>query len=239
MDTWVAPVRKTTTDTERREVRRAVEKLQGASYAGKRALLDELTHIGTFDKEPDAELLRYLLEPVVTDAPIRLSMNNGEIRSGDIEMIARMHPVRLEAFRHYEEQIARLPEAVWEWARVFLLYMQRLAQKEQPGLASNPRLANRYRRLTAYSMIWDSCYDLLTPLSIAAQKLFPEEKSDPIPFLNPQVWQEERASSTTQITLVHSPVLLPDGSHVAYLHNSVRIVYQEKAHAFTPDLPFL
>src|SRR6266487_4594696 len=61
MDTWVASVRKTTTDTERREVRRAVEKLQGASYAGKRALLDELTHIGTFDKEPDAELLRFLL----------------------------------------------------------------------------------------------------------------------------------------------------------------------------------
>src|SRR6266581_182910 len=89
MDTWVASVRKTTTDTERREVRRAVEKLQGASYAGKRALLDELTHIGTFDKEPDAELLRFLLEPMVTDAPIRLSMNNGEIRSGDIEMIAR------------------------------------------------------------------------------------------------------------------------------------------------------
>ena len=122
---------------------------------------------------------------------------------------------------------------------MFLLFMQRLAQKEQPMLASNRRLANRYPRVTAYSMILGSCYDLLTPLSIAAQKRIPEETSDPIPFLNPQVWQEERASSITETTLVHSPVLLPDGSHVAYLRNSVRIVYQEKAHAFTLDLPFL
>ena len=36
-----------------------------------------------------------------------------------------------------------------------------------------------------------------------------------------------------------SGVLLPDGSHVAYLGNSVRIVYQEKGYAFTIDLPFL
>jgi hypothetical protein len=63
--------------------------------------------------------------------------------------------------------------------------------------------------------------------------------SDPIPFLNPQEWQEERAFSIIQTTLVHSDGLLPDGSHVAYLRNSVCIVYQEIMHSFTLDLPFL
>src|SRR6266566_4408499 len=239
MDTWIASVRKTATETERKEVRRAVEKLQGASFSGKRALLDELTRIGTFEKEPDAELLRYLMESVVTDSPIHLNTTNGEKRSGDIELITTLHPLRLEAFRHYEERIASLSDAVWEWARVMLLFGQRLGQKEQPVLARNRRLAARYRRVTAYSMIWDSCYDLLTPLSIAAQKIFPEETSDTIPFLNPQAWQEKRAFSIIQTTLAHSTVLLPDGSHVAYLRNSVCISYQGKEHSFTLDLPFL
>jgi hypothetical protein len=239
METWATSVQKTTADVERKDVRQAVAKLQATGAPGRRALLKELTAVGAFLKEPDPELLRYHLEAAITDSPIRLVMRNGKSLSSDIEMLATMFPVREMAFQNYEEQIAPLPDPLWEWARTFLLYIQRLRQEKQPVLARNRRLADRYRRVTVYSMMWDACYDLLAPLSIAAQHLFPEEQRDPIPFLNPQVWREERVNAVTETTLVHSSLLLPDGSPVAYLRYSVRVVYKEKGHAFTLDLPFL
>lgn len=239
MGTWVTFVKKTSPDTERKEVHRAIEKLQGRQASGKRDLINELTEMGTFAKEADSDLLRYLLAPVVTDSPIRYHMSNGEIRSGDIELIARMYPVRWKAFQSYEQQIAHLPDSVWEWARLFLLFLQQLGQKEQPLLATNHKLASRYRRLTIYDVLWGSCYDFLSPLSIVAQGLFPEEKRDPLPFLNPLVWQERRATFKNETMLMHSPVLLPDGSNVAYLRNDAHIVYQQKEYQFTLDLPFL
>ncbi len=238
MDTWVASVKNTTTDTERKEVRRAIEKVQGVSYAGKRALLDELTRIGTFEKEPDAELLRYLLESVIPSSPWNVVFQDGKTSPADVELLSTMIPIRQKAFQNYE-QIVQLPDTLWEWARTFLLFAQRKGQSERPLLARNRRLADRYRRLTVYNVLRGSCYDVLSPLAIAAQRLFPEEKSDPIPFLNPQVWQQGGASSIIKTTVVCSPVLLPDGSHVAYLRNEVHIAYREKAYQFTLDLPFL
>jgi len=112
MGTWVTSVRKTSPATERREVRCAIEQLQGRQASGKRDLINALTQMGTFAKEADSDLLRYLLAPVVTDSPVRSHMSNGEIRSGDIELIARMYPVRLKAFQSYEQQIAHLPDSV-------------------------------------------------------------------------------------------------------------------------------
>ncbi len=67
METWVASVKSTTTERERREVRKAVEKLQGRGASGKLALINELIDTWALQKEPDPDLLRYLLEPVVTD----------------------------------------------------------------------------------------------------------------------------------------------------------------------------
>jgi len=122
---------------------------------------------------------------------------------------------------------------------VFLLFHQQLGQKQQLLFAKNRKLARRYRRLTIYDVLWGACYDFLSPLSIAAQGLFPEEKQDPLSFLNPLVWQERRATFKKETLFVHSPVLLPDGSPVAYLRNDTHIVYQQKEYAFTLDLPFL
>ncbi len=238
MDTWVASVKNTTTDTERKEVRRAVEKVQGISFSGKRALLDELMRVGTFEKDADADVLRYRLESVITSSPWNVVFQDGKTSPVDVEMLSIMIPIRQKAFRNYE-QIVQLPDTMWEWARTFLLFAQRRGQSERPFLARNRRLADRYRRLTIYDVLWGSCSDLLSPLAIAAQKLFPEEESDPIPFLNPRVWQEERATSMIETTLMHSSVLLPDGSNVAYLRNEVHMAYREKAYQFTLDLPFL
>lgn len=175
METWVASVKKTTTDNERKDVRKAVKKLQGPHASGILALSDELTGIGTFQKEPDPDLLRYLLEPVVPHFSPDITSDNSETRTADIEMLAAMFPVRLRAFQHYEEQIACLPAVLWEWARTFLLYVQLQGQKAQPLLAGNPRFANRYRRLTIYDVLFGSCYDLLAPLSVVAQKLFSDK----------------------------------------------------------------
>jgi hypothetical protein len=172
MNTWVSSVKITTTDIERTEARRAVEKVQGASFAGKRALLDELTHIGTFEKEADAELLQYLLESVIPSSPWNVVFQDGNISPVEIELLRTMIPIRQKAFQNYE-QIVQLPDNLWEWARTFLLFAQHRGQSERPFLARNRRLADRYRRLTVYSVLWGSCYDVLSPLAMASQKLFP------------------------------------------------------------------
>jgi len=239
METWVASVKSTTTERERKEVRKGVEKLQGRGASGKLAFINELTDTWAFQKEPDPDLLRYLLEPVVTDSPLRVTLDNGETRSSDIEMLATLYPLRLRAFRQYE-QIAGLPDAVWEWARTFLLFLQYQGQRVQPVLARNRRLAERYHRLTIYDVLFGCCYDLLTPLSLAALQQLPDQpKHDPLPFLSYQAWQAGEATARITTTLVASQLLLPGGDHLAYLRNEVGISYQEHLYSFTLDLPFL
>lgn len=241
MTTWVASVKKTTTDSERKEARKGVEKLQGPHASGKLALINELTAIGAFQKEPDPDLLRYLLEPVVIDFPPDITSDNGETHSIDIEMLATMFPLRLKAFQQYERQIVCLPDTLWEWARTFLLYLQLQGQKAQPLLARNPRFANRYRRLTIYDTLWGSCYDLLAPLSLVALSLLPAIK--PVQnlrsCLQPQNWQAGEATSSIKTTLISSPLLLADGDNLLSLRNEVSIAYQEKIYRFTIELPFL
>ena len=239
METWVASVKSTTTERERKEVRKGVDKLQGRGASGKLAFINELTDTWALQKEPDPDLLRYLLEPVVTDSPLRVTSDTGETRSSDIEMLATLYPLRLRAFRQYE-QIAGLPDAVWEWARTFLLFLQFQGQRVQPVLARNRRLAERYHRLTIYDVLWGCCYDLLTPLSLAAFQQLPDQpRHDPLPFLSYQAWQAGEATARINTTLVASQLLLPGGDHLAYLRNEVGIAYQEHLYSFTLDLPFL
>jgi hypothetical protein len=176
---------------------------------------------------------------VVTDSPLRITLDTGETRSSDIELFATLYPLRLRAFRQYE-QIAGLPDAVWEWARTFLLFIQYQGQRVQPVLARNRRLAERYHRLTIYDVLWGCCYDLLTPLSLAAFQQLPDQpRHDPLPFLSYQAWQAGEATARITTTLVASQLLLPGGDHLVYLRNEVGIAYQEHLFSFTLDLPFL
>ena len=240
MQTWVASVKSTSTERERKEVRKGVEKLQGRGASGKLALINELTAIGSFQKEPDPDLLRYLLEPVVTDSPLQVILEKGETRSSDIEMLATLYPLRMRAFQQYEQHIAGLPDAAWEWARTFLLFLQYQGQLAQPRLSRNRRLAERYHRLTVYDVLFGCCYDLLSPLSLAALQAIPDQSEhDPLPFLRYQAWQAGEATARVNTTLVSSQLWLPGGDHLTYLRNEVSIAYQEHLYSFTLDLPFL
>jgi hypothetical protein len=240
MATWVASVKKTTTGKERKDARRAVEKLQGARFSGKLALINELTAIGAFQKEPDSELLQYLLEEVVMESPPDGVSDQGCSRSADIEMLATMFPLRLSAFQQYEQQIASLPDTLWEWARTFLLYMQLQGQKAQPLLAKDPRFANRYRRLTVYDVLWGSCYDLLVPLSVVVPMLSAGKPTPHLrPCFHPQNWRSGEATGLIKTNVVSSPIVLPDGDNLLSLRNELFIMYQESVSCFALDLPFL
>ncbi len=240
MQTWVASVKNTTTERERKEVRKGVKKLQGPGASGILALINELTAIGSFQKEPDPDLLRYLLEPVVTDSPIQVTLENGETRLSDTEMLTTLYPLRMRAFRQYEQKIADLPDPVWEWARTFLLFLQYQGQRAQPVLARSRQLAERYRRLTIYDVLFGCCYDLLTPLSLAALEPLPDQPDrDPLPFLSYRAWQAEEATARVTTSLVPSQLLLPGGDPLIYLRNEVGIAYQGHLYSFTLDLPFL
>lgn len=238
MTTWVASVQKTTNETERKEVRKVVQKLQGPHASGILALIDELTSTGTFEKEPDPDLLRYLLQPVVAGFSRSGTIDEREVCSDDIEMLATMQPLRLKAFRQYEQDIAGLPDPVWEWARAFLLFGQFQGQRMLPQIAQQPRWAARYHRLTLYDVLWGACYDLLTPLSLTCLEVMKNQSDhDRWPYLHYPKWQEGEARSRIGTTLVRSPLLLPDGEHLLYLRNVVAISYQEKIYCFTLDLP--
>ncbi len=118
--------------------------------------------------------------------------------------------------------------------------MQYQGQRAQPVLARNRRLAERYHRLTIYDVLWGCCYDLLTPLSLAAFQQLPDQpRHDPLPFLSYQAWQAGEATARITTTLVASHLLLPGGDHLVYLRNEVGIAYQEHFFSFTLDLPFL
>ncbi len=106
--------------------------------------------------------------------------------------------------------------------------MQYQGQRAQPVLARNRRLAERYHRLTIYDVLWGCCYDLLTPLSLAAFQQLPDQpRHDPLPFLSYQAWQAGEATARITTTLVASHLLLPGGDHLVYLRNEVGIAYQE------------
>lgn len=240
MATWVASVKMTTADKERKDARRAVEKLQGARFSGKRALLNELTAIGAFHKEPDPELLQYLLEEVVMESSPDGISDQGFSRSADIETLATMFPLRLNAFQKYEQQIASLPDTLWEWARTFLLYMQLQGQKAQPLLAQDPRFSDRYRRLTVYDVLWGSCYDLLAPLSLVAPMLSAGKPTPHLrPCFHPQNWRTGEAMGLIKTTIVPSSVVLHDGVNLLYLRNELFVTYQENVYGFAIELPFL
>lgn len=240
MATFVASVKKTTTDKERKDARRAVEKLQGPRSSGKLALINELAAIGTFQKDPDSELLQYLLDAVVMESSPSSVSDQGFSRSSDIEMLATMFPLRLKAFQQYEQQIASLPDTLWEWARTFLIYIQLQGQKAQPLLAQYPRFANRYHRLTVYDVLWGACYDLLLPLSAVVPMLSTNKLVTHLrPCFHPQNWQADEATGLTKTTIVSSPLVLPDGVNLLYLRNELFVMYQENVFWFALDLPFL
>src|SRR6266568_5219803 len=184
MGTWAAFVQKIPASKVRKDAHEVVKNIQGARASGKIALLNELIGIGAFDKDAEEDLLRYLLEPVVTSAPKTMSRNDEAALLADLEMLSTMLPLRLKMVRDFE-QIAHLPDPVWEWARTFLLYVQFQGQSLQPALASIPRFADRYSRLTARDVCVSSCYDLLALLSVAAQNLFAGGDKNALPFLNP------------------------------------------------------
>ena len=150
-----------------------------------------------------------------------------------------MFPLRLHAFQQYEQQIASLPDTLWEWARTFLLYMQLQGQKAQPLLAKDPRFANRYRRLTVYDVLWGSCYDLLAPLTVVTPMLSAgKPPPDLRPCFHPQNWRSGEATGLIKTTIVSSPVVLPDGVNLLYLRNEPIVLYQENVYCFAIDLPF-
>ena len=239
MGTWVSSAERMAADTLRNGFRSEIEELQGTKATGKRALLKELMDIGALYKDADAELLRHYLESVVTDSPFHELKKNSEIFIDDIDLMAWSWSLRFKGIQHYQEQIATFPDAIWEWARIYLLYLNFKGKAAETILLSNQRLANRYGRLTVSKVMKKSGIDLLLALSGVEQKLFPEIKRDPTPFLNPLVWQDGHASASVGTTLVPSPETSPDGRCVAYLRNMVCIVYQEKAYQFTLDLPYL
>jgi hypothetical protein len=234
MSTWVASVQHTTTDIERANARKAVEKLQGPHASDKRALLNELTAIGSFQKEPDSELLRYLLQSVVAGSPSSMTPD----RRDDIERVAMMFPLQQKAFQQFEQQIAFLPDPVWEWARTFLLFLQFQGQRVLPRLVRYPRWAARYHRLTIYDVLFGACYGLLSPLAIAALLDPPEMPTPgPLPFLDCRKWKKGEATSQITTNLAASQLLLPDGDNLLYLRNEVAIRYQGKRYSFTLEFP--
>ena len=61
-----------------------------------------------------------------------------------------------------EEQLAKLPNYLFEWARFFNLYASGLYRLDQPALAADLRHGQMFPERKVENMIWHACADLLT-----------------------------------------------------------------------------
>lgn len=115
--------------------------------------------------------------------------------------------------------------------RAFLPY-----QREQPFMATDPRLGEKAPRATVANLCEPACDSLLSFLGMA---YFKEGPRPDWPGLDPRIWQKGEVTSTIDIDIVTASLLLPDGDPFPYLHNEVAISYREEQRRFTVDFPLL
>ncbi len=237
MRTWVAFRSHIPPEKIQRGATKLVRQIKRPGAGGKQALIRELTAITTLEKRADKDMLRYYLEPVITPSRPRGARRMDE---EEIEFFSTMIPTRLDALSDYDA-IDRLPDGVWEWARVLLLVT--IIQRFTTHSALTDELVKNYSyyadRITINTLCGSACYYLLTLLAIAQQRQFTRESVGYTPFLDPDAWRCGEASATSATRVVSSILFLPNGCHVPYLRNDLLITYRGAQQHFSLDLPFI
>lgn len=239
MSTWVDYVKKIPAETTRKDAHKVVNTIQGSTPLEKRALLNELTAIGAFEKEVDTDVLRHQLRLVVEGSAKkrRKQDKNRLVLVDDVAYLSSLIPLRFDALAHFE-QIEQLPDAVWEWARFFVLFLTSRVQAVHPLVDRDPKLHGRFYRITIKTLCEPTCYTLLTPLAMAAHHLFDEKNPQILPVFTPSVWQQGKIIAHMRTNLVSSGILLPDGNLARALHHEIAIDHQETHRQFTVHIPF-
>lgn len=239
MSTWVDYVKKIPAETARKDAHKVVNTIQGSTPLEKRALLNELTAIGAFEKGVDTDVLRHQLRLVVEGSAKKPRKQDKKrlVLVDDVAYLSSLIPLRFDALAHFE-QIEHLPDPVWEWARFFVLFLTSRAQVVHPLVDRDQKLHGRFYRITIETLCEPTCYTLLTPLALAAQHLFDGEDPLELPVFTPNAWEQEKITTHMQTALVSSGVLLPDGRPARALHHDITIGYQEKQRHFTVHIPF-
>lgn len=122
----------------------------------------------------------------------------------DAPRVAELMVAQVEAIKHIQE----FPDAIFRWARAFLLVAQGDYVRSQPQLATDPRFGSLHERPSFEDFVTGACHDLTVALGLYMAR--PSGPALPQP-LDPTLWEAGRARMTVTANYEPSPLTLPPG----------------------------
>lgn len=236
--TWIDYQQKIPEEQVRRDITHVLRQYQGPKATNKRPLIDELTQTMTFQKPVDRDLLQHLLDPVVNAYPKKTAKGPVRTFMDVAECWSLMHSLCWKVVQD-KDLLSSLPDALWEWARFFILIGPALMGQERPHLANDPVLGTLFLRQTVSGLRFQSCQALVTWLGLATQQELAPWRNPAGRFLDPEAWQQGEVTWMHETQIRFSPLVLPGGKPIPYLCNTITLTYQGKQQPFSAVLPFL
>ena len=182
MKTWLARIKHVPKRAADDSAEKILTTIEGKRpQRAKRELLAEALR----SEPPDLEQARSVL---VTRASVysTIAVSSGRTVDVDPELVMGLFSGRVAA----EDQLAKLPNYLFEWARLFNLYAGGLYVVDQPTLAADPQHGKLFPDRSVAQMIWRACADLLTILGASLKvKIGPAYTET---YLHPDEWKSGR-----------------------------------------------
>jgi len=201
MKTWLARIKhipKRAADDSAEQILTTIEgKRPGRA---KRELLSEALR----SEPPDLEQARSVVVAKENAPYDTIAATSGRTVDVDPELVMGLLSGRVAA----EDQLAKMPPYLFEWARVFNLYASGLYALDQPALAADSRHGRLFPERKIESMIWHACADLLTILGASLKvKIGPAYTET---FLHPDEWKSGRVHGVIRNTEMRNGGLAVD-----------------------------
>ena len=179
MYTWLARIRHISKRAADDSAEQILTNVEGKRpRRAKRELLSEALR----SEPPDLEQVRSVVVADKNSPYDAIAAMSGRRVDVDPELFMGLLSGRVVA----EEQLAKLPNYLFEWARFFNLYASGLYRLDQPALAADLRHGQMFPERKVENMIWHACADLLTIVGASLKiKMGPAYTGT---FLHPDEW---------------------------------------------------
>jgi hypothetical protein len=136
-----------------------------------------------------------------------------------------------------ELDLKKVPNPLWELARVGLLHVRKCHQLEQSEweIQSHPELEKRFARVNLLGLVNISCFLLLYMLAMLHKGVSPHIQA----HLHPQAWLNGEATAIIQTSPVRTPLLQPNGLPIHHLLINVTVSYRNNPWNFSFTLPYI
>jgi len=206
MNTWLARIKHVPRRAADDSAEKMLTTIEGKRPGrAKRELLAEALR----SQPPDLEQARSVLVTKERAPYGTIAAASGRTVDVDPELVMGLLGGRVAA----EEQLTKLPNYLFEWARLFNLYASGLYLQDQPSLAADSRHGRLFPERKVEDMIWHACADLLTNVGASLKvKISPTYKET---FLHPDEWKSGRVRGVIRNTEMREAGLAVDFEIIA------------------------